>query len=85
MFSVSSRSPLTYSIKTSSSNPRSSMIFFAIQGLRTASSTLRMSTFVSNEGGNFIFLIISASLSANRPSWREALVECRVHGLGRER
>lgn len=46
-----------YSIRTSSSIPSSSVVRFAIQGFITASSTLRISTFVSNSGVNLVFLI----------------------------
>lgn len=58
-----------YSIRTSSSKPSSSMTFLAIQGFMTAISTLRMSTFVSNEGGNCVLRIRAACLSLNRGSW----------------
>jgi len=68
-FASSSNRPDTYSMTTSSSKPSRSMVFFAIQGFMTDSSTLRMSTLVLSSGGNFIVLKSFFSLSPNRMSW----------------
>lgn len=45
---LSSRRPMAYSIRTSSSKPTSSTTFLATQGRMTCKFTLRISTFVSN-------------------------------------
>jgi hypothetical protein len=62
---LSSRRPMAYSTTTSSSNPTSSVTFWAIQGLMTDKLIFRMSTFLSNSEGNFIDLRSLTSLSEN--------------------
>lgn len=64
----SSSNPIAYSTTTSSSMPTSSTIFFATQGRIIVTFTLRISTLLSNSGGNFIDLRSFVSLSENRLS-----------------